>query len=185
MPDESGSERKLDRHARLKMAHDVADRLAQLRAHQPTLRLYGLVDGVQYESHRGERLEPRAGLASLFHGTADAALAHAGPWLADAETADEAFIADLARLEHEAPSVTWLISEADLHGLTQLLQSHLDARLPDGRIALLRFWDPRVLVGLAKVLTAKQRESFFAHIHEWHLLHDGQRIHIGRAHADA
>ncbi|MDB0543333.1 DUF4123 domain-containing protein [Ralstonia solanacearum] len=167
------------------MALDVIERLGQLRAHDATLRLYGLVDGVQYETHRGARLSGKPGLASLFHGTADAALAHAGPWLIDVEIAGEAFTADLAELEHEAPAVSWLISQADLHGLAQLLQLQLDARLPDGRIALLRFWDPRVLASLVGVLSARQRDAFFAHIQEWHLLHYGRRVHVGRAHADA
>jgi hypothetical protein len=148
------------------------------------LRLYGLVDGLQYETHRGERLEDRHGFASLFHGTPDSALAHAGPWLVDVNEAGDTVTADLAHLERQVPSVTWLISETDLHGLAQLLQLQLDARLPDGRIALVRFWDPRVLAELVNVLSPKQRETFFAHIHEWHLLRNGERVHIGRAHAD-
>jgi len=47
--------------------------------------------------------------------------------------------------------VTWLIAEADLRGLAHLLQLRLDVRLPDGRIALLRFWEPRVLANLVNV----------------------------------
>lgn len=167
------------------MAQDLAERLAQLRLRYPTLRLYGLVDGMQYEIHRGERLEAKPGLVSLFHGTPDGALAYAGPWLVDVEEVGDGLTADLARLEREAPSVTWLIAEADLSGLAQLLRLHLDARLSDGRVALVRFWDPRVLASLVDVLDVHQRETFFAHIHEWHLLHNGQRAHIGRAHADA
>ena len=167
------------------MALDVAERLADLQTAFPALRLYALVDGIQYENHRGERLDYSPGFTSLFHGTPDGALAHAGPWLVDIEEAGEAMAKDLAGLEREAPSVTWLITEADLHGLAQLLRLQLDVRIPDGRIALLRFWDPRVLVGLVNVLDSKQRETFFAHIHEWHLLRDGQRVHIGRKHAEA
>ena len=166
------------------MALDVADRLAHLRMRNPALRLFGLVDGLQYETHRGERLDDRHGFASLFHGTPDSPLAHAGPWLFDVEAAGDGVTADMARLERELPSVTWLVSELDLHGLMQLLQLQLDARLPDGRVALVRFWDPRVLAELVNVLTPEQRETFFAHIHEWHLLRNGERVHIGRAHAD-
>lgn len=167
------------------MTVDVAERLTHLRQRFPTLRLYGLVDGAQYQQHRGESLAPAPGLASLFHGTADAPLAHAGPWLVDAEVAGDALVTDLARLEHEAPAVTWLLAEPDINGLAQLLQLKLDVHLPDGRIALLRFWDPRVLAGLVDVLDASQRENFFAHIHEWHLINNGKRMHIGRAHAEA
>jgi hypothetical protein len=81
------------------MALDVVERLEQLRATLPTLRLYALVDGVQYENHRGERLDDRPGFASLFHGTPDGALTHAGPWLVDMEGAGDRVTNDLARLE--------------------------------------------------------------------------------------
>ncbi|ENZ77794.1 MULTISPECIES: DUF4123 domain-containing protein [Pseudomonadota] len=167
------------------MPLDVVERLTQLRSTFPTLRLYALVDGIQYEESRGERLGDRPGHASLFRGTPDGPLAHAGPWLVDVEEVGDAVLHDLARLEQEAPAVTWLIAEADLAGLAQLLQLHLDVRLPDGRIALLRFWDPRVLASLVNVLDARQRDAFFAHIHEWHLLRDGQRAYIRRTHAQA
>ena len=43
--------------------------------------------------------------------------------------------------------------------LGQLLQLRLDVNLPDGRSALLRFWDPRVLVNLARTLDGAQREE--------------------------
>ncbi|MBA9859793.1 DUF4123 domain-containing protein [Ralstonia insidiosa] len=167
------------------MPLDVVERLAQLRSTSPTLRLYALVDGIQYEDRRGERLDDRPGYWPLFRGTPDGPLAHAGPWLVDVGEAGGAALNDLARLEREAPAVTWLIAEADLAGLAQLLQLHLDVRLPDGHVALLRFWDPRVLASLVNVLDARQRDAFFAHIHEWHLLRNGARAYIGRTHAEA
>ncbi len=60
------------------------------------------------------------------------------------------------------------------------MQLRLNTRLPDGRTALLRFWDPRVLVSLAQLLDEVQRVEFFAHIEEWHLLDNGKRAWIGR-----
>ena len=164
---------------------DVVQRLAKLREESPALRLYALVDGAQYGQHRNEPLAARAGLRAPFEHTDDAALSHAGPWLVDAERVGEALTVDLAELEREAPAVTWLLAFQDLSGLSQLLQLKLDTRLPDGRTALLRFWDPRVLVGLTTLLNANQREAFFAHIYEWLLLHDDKRVWIGRQHADA
>lgn len=164
---------------------DVQSRWAQLRDTLPALRLYALVDGVQYQSQLCKRLQPGGGLFALFAGTPDAALAHAGPWLVDAAVTGEAMVDELATLERNAPSLTWLITPQDLEGLGQLLQLRLDVKLPDGRSALLRFWDPRVLAALARTLDGAQREAFFGHIHEWHLLHEGQRVWIGRHHADA
>ncbi len=164
---------------------DVVTRLKQLQRGISPLRLYALVEGAQYRAHFGEPCVPRAGFRSLFAGTQDAALAHAGPWLIDAEQVGAEFVEALAALERAAPAVSWLIAPQTLEGLAQLLQLNLDIELPDGRSALLRFWDPRVMVSLAEVLDPAQRETFFAHIHEWHLLHKGQRVWIGRPDAQA
>lgn len=164
---------------------EVQSRWEQLRDTLPALRLYALVDGVQYQTHLCKRLQAGPGRFPLFAGTPDAALAHAGPWLVEAASADEAMRAELAALEHEAPSLIWLMAPQDPEGLVQLLQLRLDVRLPDDRSALLRFWDPRVLLNLARTLDAAQREEFFGLIHEWHLWHEGRRMWIGRHHAEA
>lgn len=147
------------------------------------LRLYSLVDGVQYRAYFGKPCAAQMGCRSLFAGTPDAVLDHAGPWLVDVEQTDSVLVDALTTLEQAAPAVTWLIAPQTLDGLAQLLQLNLNTALPDGRIALLRFWDPRVLVNLAAMLEQDQREMFFGHIHEWHLLHNGQRAWIGRQHA--
>lgn len=167
------------------MVLDVQSRWEQLREAMPALRLYALVDGVQYQTELCKRFNERDGLFPLFSGTQDAALANAGPWLVDVACIDDAMVAELAKLERNAPSVTWLITPQDLEGLGQLLQLRLDVKLPDGRSALLRFWDPRVLSSLARALDGAQREEFFGHIHEWHLLNEGRRVWIGRQHAHA
>ena len=167
------------------MEFDVQQRHMLLARTHRALRLYALVDGVQYTRYFETPLTPLAGRRALFHGTDDAALAHAGPWLIDAEHAGSEQLAGLVELERAAPAVTWLIAPQDLEGLAQLLSLRLDMRLPDGRSALVRFWDPRVLANLAELLDGNQREEFFAHIHEWHMLHNGQRAWIGRNHADA
>lgn len=164
---------------------DVMERLSHLQQTIDTIRLYALVDGVQYRHQRGEPLARRAGFYSLFEGTSDAPLAHAGPWLIDVEQAGAQLASDLSVLEQETPAVSWIIASQSLDGLAQLLQLKLDAMMPDGRRALLRFWDPRVLVSLAQVLSNEQRQEFFGYIHEWHLLHNGKRAWIGTAHVDA
>lgn len=161
------------------------DRLSMLQQCHPALRLYALVDGAQYAAHRDQPLVPGNGHCALFDDTPDAPLAHAGPWLLDVQWLGQERVVDLMNLEQEAPAVTWLMAFADLRGLAQVLRIHLDVRLPDGRNALLRFWDPRVLATLAQALDSVQREAFFSHIHEWHLLLEGQRVWIGRQDADA
>ncbi|MCI1004262.1 DUF4123 domain-containing protein [Herbaspirillum sp. C7C8] len=165
---------------------DVYVRWTQIKQSSPAWRLYALVDGLQYQSQLGKRIAPGSGRQSLFAGTADALLAHAGPWLVDAALMGEPMRSELVALERSVPSVAWLIASQDLAGLAQLLQLRLDITLSDGRTGLLRFWDPRVLVSLARTLDAPQREDLFGHVLEWHMLHEGRRVRIGRqdAHAD-
>ena len=104
---------------------DVIERLANLREQTDALRLYALVDGAQYETHRGIQLTRQEAIYSLFVGTPDAPLAHAGPWLVDAALAGEAFVQDLANLEQEVSAVSWLIAPQNPEGLAQLLQLNL------------------------------------------------------------
>jgi hypothetical protein len=49
---------------------------------------------------------------------------------------------ELGALERALPSLSWLMTTMDLDGLAQVLQLKLNAALPDGRQALLRFYDP-------------------------------------------
>jgi hypothetical protein len=160
----------------------VLDRLQALKMQQPRLLLYALVDGLVFEQVHQEPMPQEAGCAALFAGTDDAALAAAGPWLVDA--AQQPALCDrLLAQEAGAPLVSWLITSVPFDGLVQLLRLKLDVRLPDGSIGLLRFYDPRVLHSLATTLTGPQREDFFGHIHEWHFMHGGQELRIGRADA--
>lgn len=162
---------------------DVQERLSRLKEHYSELELYALVDGLQYEQEHEERLQPGYAVRSLFANTPDEPLQHAGPWLIAIEQAQN-LIPKIAILENNKPAVTWLISSAGFEGLAMLLQLRLDTQLADGTKALLRYWDPRVLAGLVGIMTPEQREDFFSHIHEWHLMHQGQRVWIGRHHAN-
>lgn len=164
---------------------DVVERLNLLREEIPSLRLYALVDGAKFEMKREARINRKPGFYSLFEGTPDSALAHAGPWLVDAEIAEDAFVEDLAKLELETGTITWLIAPQSLEGLGQLFQLSLDTKMPDGRTVLLRFWDPRVLASLSEILSAEQWQTSFGYVHEWHLLDKGKRALIRGPHVDA
>jgi Domain of unknown function (DUF4123) len=163
-------------------SRDVIERYEALLKTRSHMKLFALVDGLGYEQLKGEHLQVGPGRYALFEGTPDAALSLVGPWLVDASQDDE-LRGHLLATQATTPYVSWLLAEMPLHGLVQLLQLRLDARLPDGGTALLRFYDPRVLKGLSLTLTPAQREEFFAHIHEWHFMCDGQALVIGRADA--
>jgi hypothetical protein len=161
---------------------DVIERYDALRQVRSHLKLFALVDGLGYEQLYGDQLQSGYGRYALFEGAPDAALSAAGPWLVDATQADE-LRAQLLATQAKAPYVSWLLAEMPAHGLAQLLQLKLDVQLPGGGTALLRFYDPRVLKGLALTLNPSQREDFFGRIVEWHFMCDGQPYRIGRADA--
>lgn len=162
---------------------DVQNRYQELVQRRRELRWYALIDGYQLKQHTGERPEPLAGInRALFKGTEDEPLAHAGPWLYDLSQCPER-LDEFAALESALPSVSWLMTAMDLEGLAQFLQLKLDAELPGGRKALIRFYDPRVLGNLFTVMNTEQRAQFFHLIDEWHFLYNGERVWMGRADA--
>jgi hypothetical protein len=160
----------------------VMDRFDTLKAERPHLQLCALVDGLVFEQVHGLRMEAGRGCVALFDGTDDEALAYAGPWAVNAAEQRD-LCKQLLAQEAAAPQVSWLIAGVPFDGLVQLLRLKLDVRLPDGSNGLLRFYDPRVLYSLATTLTDRQREEFFGHIHEWHFMHNGKALRIGRADA--
>lgn len=161
---------------------DVHDRYLQLATQRRALRWYALVDGLQHRRIMGDGLRCLPGMnRALFEGTEDAALADAGPWLHDL-CADPAPATGWAKLERAAPAVSWLITAMDLEGLAQVLRLKLDVTLCDGRRALLRFYDPRVLSNLLVTLPEDECSAFFEAIEEWHFLSNGERVWIGRQH---
>ncbi|QMI44977.1 MULTISPECIES: DUF4123 domain-containing protein [Burkholderia] len=146
--------------------------------HFDAMRIYALVDGLQYQQHTGQPLEAIDDVAaSLFAGTTDIALAHAGPWLIYTKDA-QGRIAELDDLEAARPGVIWLFASLDLEGLAGKLRPHLSVRLPNSRSAMLRFWDPRVLHGLNQSFQSKQERTLFSAATEWLYLNEGQRLHI-------
>lgn len=155
----------------------------ELKAVNPELRLYALVDGLQYQQHRGFPLHSQRGLnMPLLRDTDGEALADAGPWLFDLEQ-DRGWLGVFEELSQQRPAVVWLLTEKPLNILAQLLQARLDTELPDGQRALLRFYDPRVLGKLQPVLDKEQRHSFFDAAHAWFWLEDGQLKRHGGEHA--
>lgn len=157
----------------------LAERLERLRASAPGLRAYALVDGIQYEQHFGRILRRRWGTVhALFAGTEDEPLADAGPWVIDVVQPDVGVVAPLDELEEARPGVMWLFTAQDIESLVTTLQRKLNSKLPNGKIALIRFWDPRVFVPLFNALDMEARRTYFGDVDEWHGLADGKRFHV-------
>ncbi|MGR7525727.1 DUF4123 domain-containing protein [Klebsiella aerogenes] len=80
----------------------------------------------------------------------------------------------LRDLEAALPAVSWLLSSAAPEDLVVHLQKNMNVGLPDGRIALLRFQDPRVQVRLEAVLDEQQHEKLTGLMREWLATVDGK-----------
>ena len=159
----------------------IEDYLAQRQARASLpVRLYVLVDALLYEHAPGASAPERSPAAiALFDGTADASLAGAGPWLIDFDQASMAVRQTLFALAAGADGVSWLISAYPFRFLAQELRERLDVRLPDGRTALLRFYDARLINDIAGLLSFSQRAEFFVPTFDWLTQINGEltRVH--------
>jgi aromatic ring-cleaving dioxygenase len=139
------------------------------------VRLYALVDGLLYNSADDATPLARSnGAIALFDDTPDASLADAGPWLIDYEIAHPQMHASLAKHTAGAIGVSWLVSAYSFAALAGELRERLDVRLPDGRVALLRFYDARVMPDIAKLFKLTQRVQFFSSTYDWLVETNGQ-----------
>lgn len=141
------------------------------------LRLYALVDALLYG--RGEQVKRPAATIGLFDGTQDASLADAGPWLIDFESATDSVRQVLFSMGGRTDGVSWLVSAYPLPDLAHELAGRLNARMPDGRTALLRFYDARLMVEIASLLSFAQRIEFFVPTFDWLVQINGEltRVH--------
>ncbi|MEX3956888.1 DUF4123 domain-containing protein [Trinickia sp. EG282A] len=141
------------------------------------VRLYALVDALLYG--RGETVERPAATIGLFDGTSDASLADAGPWLIDFAEASPSVKQSLFAMGAGAEGVSWLISAYPFPALAEVLAGRLNARMPDGRTALLRFYDARLMGEIARLFSFTQRIEFFAPTFDWLVQINGEltRLH--------
>lgn len=144
------------------------------------VRLYALFDALLY-THAADApaLERSTAAIALFDGTPDASLADAGPWLVDVHAASDAVRSRLHELGASGDGVSWLISAYAFPALAHELRGKLDARMPDGRTALLRFYDARIIGDIAALLSFSQHAEFFVPTFDWLVEINGElrRVH--------
>lgn len=81
-------------------------------------------------------------------------------------------------LELKYPSVSWLLSSLAINDLVLHLNGNLKIVLPNNEIAMLRYYDPRVLIYLPDVLTKEQFQSFTTGIVSWGFLYKDECHYI-------
>lgn len=132
------------------------------------VHLYALVDGLLFaDAGAGSPPQRSHAAVALFDSTPDASLADAGPWLFDWERAPGSARRVLSVMAGGATGVSWLISAYPIESLADELRRRLDVRLPDGRTALLRFYDARIMADMASLMELTQRMQFFVPTFNW------------------
>ncbi|MBU9586053.1 DUF4123 domain-containing protein [Burkholderia multivorans] len=132
------------------------------------VRLYALVDGLLFADAAGGLPPQRSqAVVALFDGTPDASLADAGPWLLDWERTAGGARHALSAMASGSTGVSWLISAYPIESLADELRRRLNVRLPDGRTALLRFYDARIMADMASLMELTQRMQFFVPTFNW------------------
>lgn len=133
----------------------------------PDCSLFALVDGLQYERHFGDEIQYEQGVAEPFlNSWPDARLAFAGPWLFRLNNS-VSHRDKLKQLAEAVPSVSWIISSESLESLIDHFKVFLNLQLPDGRCALFRFYDPRVLAEIEFLLDETHYEHLVNRTKEW------------------
>ncbi|MEX5385345.1 DUF4123 domain-containing protein [Cronobacter muytjensii] len=142
----------------------------------PVCSLFALVDGLQYERHFGDEIQHEKGVAEPFlNSWPDARLAFAGPWLFRLNNA-VSHRDKLKQLAEAVPSVSWIISSESLESLIDHLRSFLNLQLPDGRCALFRFYDPRILAEIEFLLEETYYMQLINRTKEWVFQVDGEMM---------
>ncbi|WP_223216712.1 DUF4123 domain-containing protein [Paraburkholderia phenoliruptrix] len=178
MLDRGGKKWRNDGDAGVALASTIETCFAECQARvRLPVRLYALVDALLYGP--GEPAERPPATIALFDGTPDASLADAGPWLIDFADAPQSVQQSLFAMGASAEGVSWLISAYPFPALADELRSRLDARMPDSRIALLRFYDARLMGEIAALFSFTQRIEFFAPTFDWLVQINGEltRVH--------
>lgn len=147
---------------------------AQHLIHSSDVSVFALVDGLQYERFTGYELKIIPDIVlPLFNTWPDSRIAFAGPWLIRMNAAME-MREQLEALEITLPGVSWIVSGSMPEALVAHLQKYMNAELSDGRVALLRFQDPRVQVRLGTMLNSQQHREITDLMQEWLTVVDGK-----------
>ncbi|MDH4571512.1 DUF4123 domain-containing protein [Salinicola acroporae] len=110
----------------------------------------------------------RGGSRSLFQNTPEQGFSAIAPHLVPLNGLRDAELATLIEQDREMAAFSWLwVDEGAKNDLFPHLQKQLDMRLPDGGLALLRYYDPRVFTRLMQLLDEDQRQTLFGPIRYW------------------
>jgi len=127
---------------------------------------YGIIDCARDPRLIG-MVERSPARLCLFKGRSlSRAVLETAPWLVRLDPGSEL----LNAWQREGRGASWGImvySALDLPGLQRLFRRFLQVKLPDGTIALFRFYDPRVFATYLHAATAEERAPWFAGVDQY------------------
>ncbi|WP_081078747.1 DUF4123 domain-containing protein [Burkholderia pseudomultivorans] len=130
------------------------------------LNLYALVDGPLNPDMLQLVAEREAAWQCLYPDTMlEAASPATTPYLVELRLDDQGHAAlarALLRQSEHLDLVLWFVSRAPLSLLVRYLHPFAEAKLADGRQALLRYYDPMILDALLDAFTPEQHDRFVA-----------------------
>ncbi|WP_420382714.1 DUF4123 domain-containing protein [Novosphingobium sp.] len=137
---------------------------------------YAIIDG-----SRDPRLEALVGGCRdhicLFKGRLDPQLSQVAPWLVRIHESEPL----LGTWQQHGRGLAWgmmVYSSASLVDLQRFFRRFLQARLPDGMVALFRFYDPRVFNTYIRAALPEERAPWFAQVQQYAVESaDGTALH--------
>lgn len=148
-------------------------------ARYPGHRFFALIDLAPHEGLLKKLVRANdsgARWKSLFDGTPEESLLDGAPILVELSTQPrhKALLRVLLSAESASPSVTWICCRLSLEDLFLHLQPFIDADMPNGRKALFRFYDPRILSAIRDGLGSDPLgKALFTPTSEWWLWQSG------------
>ncbi len=120
---------------------------------------FAIIDGAR-DSRLEALVRQCADHICLFKGDIDPRLSQTAPWLVRIDERESL----LPTWQQHGQGQSWgmmLLSSLTIEGLQRHLRRFLQAKLPDGMIALFRFYDPRVFNTYIRAASAEEREPWF------------------------
>ena len=140
-------------------------------AQPPTYHLYALVDGALDPSILGEAERSHAEWRGLYpEKMLESRTPEMGPFLVALTPGDaghDAFMHSLLERSQGLDLVIWVASRQPIDVLAAHGHAYAEVKLPDGRSALLRHYDPSILEILVPMFDARQRADFLAAAREY------------------
>lgn len=136
---------------------------------------YAIIDGAR-DPRLADLVRGCADHLCLFKGRdLDPALLGVAPWLVRIDAA-EPLLSTWQQHGHAASWGLMLLSASPTDDLRRHLRRFLQAKLPDGTIALFRFYDPRVFNTYIRAATPEERAPWFEAVQQFSVEGEGGTV---------